>query len=216
MVYCISLNNLLQHTHKCQTYTSKDINKAELDVLCVCVCVWAEDRMRCMPAGVCRLHHCIPAWPAVRSVWGRLFYITAPSSPPVSSPLSLSWNHLVITPHVSAQWTSLPSTASSQWIAIHPAQPFKSARLHCHMVHFWAHAVTWHHTWRWEQYINWFLSRRKHVNKWHWGTICRICWEPAGSAHCGQLSGYVSTTIQSPKEKTQSKLILQEFKGFCR
>lgn len=41
------------------------------------VYVWAPESMRCMPAGLCSLHHNISAWPAVRSAWGLLFYITA-------------------------------------------------------------------------------------------------------------------------------------------
>lgn len=43
----------------------------------VCVFVYELQCMRCMPAGLCMLHHYISAWPAVRSAWSLLFYITA-------------------------------------------------------------------------------------------------------------------------------------------
>lgn len=59
------------------------------------VYMWGS--MRCMPAGLCRLHHYITAWPAVRSAWGLLFYITAI---PISSLLlfALLW----LCPHITS------------------------------------------------------------------------------------------------------------------
>lgn len=64
--------------------------------------VWAAESVRCMPAGLCRLHHYISAWPAVRSAWGLLFYITAlPFSSLVGSPLALSPHHLLSTLQLS-------------------------------------------------------------------------------------------------------------------
>ena len=115
-----------------------------------------------MPAGLCRLHHYISAWPAVRSAWGFIFYITAlPFSPLLLS--ALLWlcprttsSLLCSSPcsphfHLCSVEISLPTLPSEQFLLTHrrcqvelaglhitqtacllTSRPFKTPQLHCH------------------------------------------------------------------------------------
>ena len=112
--------------------------------------------------GLCRLHHYISAWPAVRSAWGfAILHNCIPllSSALVGSPLPLSPYHLLYTLQLSVLSTLpsllcgflcqpfLPSnsywlTNAVRWIwlacTLHKQPvcsylgPFKTPRLHCH------------------------------------------------------------------------------------
>lgn len=85
-----------------QTYWSRQTTNTNTELkghhASLCICARARDSVRCMPAGLRRLHHYISAWPAVRSAWDLLFYITAlPFASLVGSPLALSSHHLLST-----------------------------------------------------------------------------------------------------------------------
>jgi len=96
-----------------------------------------------MPAGLYRLHHCISAQPAVRSVWGCSFYITElPSSSSVFSCWLFSGSVLTpLPPHLPAALLALhisvsvlqtfwPTFPSKQFLLTHKRCQAKLAGVH--------------------------------------------------------------------------------------
>lgn len=123
--------------------------------------------MRCMPEGLCRLHHYVPALPAVRV--SMRFAVLHNSTPLPFSPLALSPHHLLSTLQLSmfstfpsllcgflcqpflpsnfywltnaVRWSWLASTLHKQPACSHHS-PLKTLQFHCHTcLHEMKHAA---------------------------------------------------------------------------